>query len=289
MLSKSLIKANQVILKEEDTRVIDSNNLVAERMKKIYSRLPKGAETGGFQSGLNAAQVETIPAEEGLLEGASLVEGAAPGDFSAAGVVQEPVYIGPSPEELIAEAQAQIEEMRAKAEQELESMREYTVEEWRQQGFREGQKQAVVELEKEKAILKQQTAKLEAEYQEKIDKLEPEFVEVLTGIYEQIFKVELAEYKPVLLHAISNSIRNIEGGRDFIVHVSKGDYEEVSKAKQEIFAGLGTTSASLEIIEDMTLGPNECMIETSNGIYDCGIGSQLAELTRRLRLLSYER
>ncbi|MBQ9990639.1 MAG: hypothetical protein IJP31_06835 [Lachnospiraceae bacterium] len=288
-MSRGLIKANQVILKEEEIRVIDSNSLVAEKMEKIHSRLLQGSEAGGFQSGLNAAQVETILNEEGLPEGEAYSEGFVPMDPSAMTQIQEPVYTGPSPEELIAEAESQIEEMKLEARQELESMREYTMEEWRQQGFREGQKQAVEELEKEKAVLKQQAAKLEAEYQEKINRLEPEFIEVLTGIYEQIFKVELKDYKPILVHAITNSIRNIEGGKDFIVHVSKGDYPEVSKAKQDIFAGLATTSASLEIIEDMTLGPNECMIETSNGIYDCGIGSQLEELTRRLRLLSYER
>ena len=100
--------------------------------------------------------------------------------------------------------------------------------------------------------------------------------------------MDLAGYKPVLLNAISNTIRNIEGGRDFIVHVSKADYEAVSAAKDELFAGLATL-ASIEIVEDITLGANQCMIETSNGIYDCSIGSQVEELGRKLRLLSYEK
>lgn len=34
----------------------------------------------------------------------------------------------------------------------------------------------------------------------------------------------------------------------------------------------------MDIIEDMTLAKNECMIETDNGIFDCGLGTELSEL-----------
>ncbi|MDY5701009.1 MAG: FliH/SctL family protein [Lachnospiraceae bacterium] len=280
MLSKCLIKANQVILKENDPVVVDTNELVARKMKKIYSQL-SDKEAGGFQTGLNVAQVEAIPVEE-RQEEAPLQEENIP-------VMEAPVYSGPSPEELIAQAEMQIEAMQKEAQEQLEAMREYTLQEWREKGYKEGQMQAVEELKKEKQALQNKAAQLEAEYQDKITQLEPEFIEVLTGIYEEIFKVDLAGYKPVLLNAISNTIRNIEGGRDFIVHVSKADYEAVSAAKDELFAGLATALASIEIVEDITLGANQCMIETSNGIYDCSIGSQVEELGRKLRLLSYEK
>lgn len=281
MLSKGLIKANQVMLTESDLRIIDSNQLIAEKLEKIRPGMSAGTEAEGFQTGLNAPQVEVVFAQEGE-EGSPLTS-----DIAAE--AQEPAYTGPSPEELIAEAEVQIEEMKQKAREEIEAMREYTLEEWRQQGYNEGQKQAVEELEREKTVLKAKAAQLEEDYQEKISQLEPAFIETITGIYEQIFKVDLADYKPVLLHAISNSIRNIEGGRDFIVHVSRDDYDAVMAAKAELTAGLASSSASMEIVEDMTLGPNQCMIETSNGIFDCSIGSQLEELGRRLRLLSYEK
>lgn len=282
MLSRNLIKANQVVLKENDIRVIDTNELVAEKIKNLHNQAGEESASGGFCSGLNVDKVEAVLPLEGEAEGEFLP------DEEAAMIHQEPVYTGPTPEELIARAEAEIEEMKQTAEEQLESMKEYTMEEWRRNGYHEGQKKAIEELEKEKAALKQKEAMLEKEYQDRISQLEPAFIETLTGIYEQIFLVDLADYKPVLLHAISNCIRNIEGGRDFIIHVSKANYEAVSKAKDELFAGIATTSATLEIVEDITLGTNQCMIETTNGIYDCSIGSQLEELGKRLRLLSYE-
>ena len=48
-------------------------------------------------------------------------------------------------------------------------------------------------------------------------------------------------------------------------------------------------SSSIEIVEDNTLSKNECLIETENGVFDCGLGTQLAELKQKLMLLSYEK
>ena len=48
-------------------------------------------------------------------------------------------------------------------------------------------------------------------------------------------------------------------------------------------------NATMEIIEDVSLHKNECLIETEGGIFDCGLGTQLSELTRKLKLLSYEK
>ena len=46
---------------------------------------------------------------------------------------------------------------------------------------------------------------------------------------------------------------------------------------------------AVEVVEDATLGKNDCLIETENGIFDCGLGTQLAELRQKLKLLSYEK
>ena len=37
------------------------------------------------------------------------------------------------------------------------------------------------------------------------------------------------------------------------------------------------------------LKENECVIETNAGVFDCSLGVELEELSRKLRLLSFER
>ena len=280
MWSKSLIKANQVILKENDPLVVDSNELIAKKIEQVFpGLLASPLPTDGFRSGLNAPQIQLD--EDGEVPGE--VE-----ELLGFEISQQPVFTGPTPEELIAEAKAEIEEIRKEAEKGISFLKKRSMEEGRKQGYEEGKHQAMQELEIQKNALKEKEALLEQQFQSRIDQLEPLFIETLTGIYEQIFQLELASYKPILMHAISTTIRHIEGSRDFLVHVSRKDYQEVVENKKQLLKSIASQTVTLEIIEDITLKENQCMIETSTGIYDCGIGTQLEELTKRLRLLSYE-
>jgi flagellar assembly protein FliH len=58
--------------------------------------------------------------------------------------------------------------------------------------------------------------------------------------------------------------------------------------KQEVLYKCVTESAKLEVVEDITLSQNECLIETESGIYDCSVGTELQELKKQLLLLCYQ-
>ena len=277
MLSKNLIKANQFVLKEKDPVVVDTNELIAKKLATVFPAFKESAPVG-FQSGLNAPEIDPLFVDMGQDE------------YTDEMGMTEPkeVYTGPSPEELIAEAQAEIDEMRKEAEKNISFLKKRSMEEGRQAGYEEGRMQAMAELDAAKKELEMQAIAMEQEYQKLIDELEPKFIETLTGIYEEIFKVDLKDYKGILMHVIGNTIRNTEGSKEFLVHVSKADYEKVLEQKERLMEELPSKSVAVEFIQDATLRENECMIETGSGIYDCGVGLQLEELTRKLRLLSYE-
>ena len=278
MLSKNLIKANQFVLKEKDPVVVDTNELVAKKLATVFPAFKESVPVG-FQSGLNAPEIDPLFVDMGMDEYAD-----------AEGMVEpeEPVYTGPSPEELIAEAQAEIDEMRKEAEKNISFLKKRSMEEGRQAGYEEGKKQAMAELDAAKKELEMQAMAMEQEYQKLIDELEPKFIQTLTGIYEEIFHVDLKGYKGILMHAIGNTIRQIEGSKDFLIHVNRNDYEVLLEQKEVLLKGLPTQGVSIELVSDATLHENECVIEANSGIYDCSLGVQLEELTRKLRLLSYE-
>ena len=48
-------------------------------------------------------------------------------------------------------------------------------------------------------------------------------------------------------------------------------------------------NCNVEVVEDLTLAKNECLIETDSGIYDCGLGTQLEEVKKKLMLLAFQR
>lgn len=289
---RTLYKAGWVKVDGEEKCVIDSNSLVAERIEEWEnlrranaSALPSFDEEEGeggeeFISGIAGEEIEAL-FDDG--EGASNVIKA--GDVA-----------GPSLEEIEEQAQAIIEEAKAEAGRILEearsqsmSMRADAVEEGNRQGFDEGYQRGMAEVDGLKQELAERRRALEAEYDEMLENLEPRFIETITDVYSHIFGVDLMDNRDILVHLIDSTLRKVESSRTFIVHVSADDYPHVNMQKQTLMEGAVAGRGLIEIIEDIALSKGDCLIETDGGIFDCGVGTQLEELTKKLQVLSYEK
>ncbi len=282
-MSSNVLKVQYTYVKQDEKRVIDTNELLAKRVEEYLLQEKAAAEAQeevaeeGFVGGLNVAHLGVLSEEE--------IEA----DEYNENIVEEETPVIPTPEELMQKAMDDIAIIKREASQQLDEERRRVLEEAREKGYAEGKLRAEQEyLEKEK-IMRQQMLEMEHEYQSLIDSLEPRFIDTLTGIYEQIFHVELSKYRDVLIHLISSTIRKIEGCKEFTVHVSAEDYPYVSMQKKQLQESVGVPGCSIEIVEDLNLERNECQIETSTGIFDCGLGTELEELSGKLKLLSYER
>lgn len=256
----------------------------------------------GFTQGISAVEVSQL-----IRDGEWNVVGE---DQGSGEMMMQPEENFPPPqpsqmqEELIAEAQAQIEQMREEAIAEIEQTKIQILEEARSQGYQEGFEQGqndgfaqghqdglnsiAQEREQAQAEAEQMMAAMEDEYQRRIKELEPIFIDTLTGIYEHIFHVSLKNSRELIVYLIQNTMRNIETGSTYLIHVSKEDYPFASMQKRELIKGTNIALDNVELLEDVTLGKNECMIETGNGVFDCSLGTQLEALNEELRLLSYE-
>lgn len=292
MSRNGVLKSGWVTMNPNDARVIDTNALAESKLrelaKKLAAETSENAEfTDGFSQGIDAVQV------------AELV-----GDAITEGEMEEPEEASLAQEELLEQARAEIEEMKQQAKAEMEAARKKALEEGKQQGYQAGLEQGKkegfqqghqeglnsVKTEREKMLqeIAVKMEQIEQEYQKKMLTLEPKLMNTLTQIYEHIFQVSLKNSKDLVVHLISNTLRNAEGGGGYLVHVSKEDYPFVSMQKKELIKGTNIQPETVDIIEDATLSKSECMIETENGVFDCSLGTQLEALNEELCLLSYE-
>ncbi len=298
LLSSNLYKMGGASLPDTQKRVIDTNDLVAKRIEELAAKMSRPENAGfvvgeegvadesGFSAGLCAERVEGLLSEED-----------AEGQNNVLKAQQEPavdlVKVREEAEQILArakeEASAQQEIFMQEARDRIAAERTQALEQAKEQGYAEGFQKAQGELAKKEQALAAREKAMEEEYDRLLLGLETEMVDALTGIYEQLFQVELSSYRGILLNILTAALRKIEGGRDFLVHVSPEDYPYVSMEKKQLVAALASPTATLELVEDITLKKNECMIETDSGIIDCGLGTQLAELSRKLKLLSYEK
>jgi len=284
-LYRNLYKSGWVVMNQDDARVIDNNALVEEKMNAssraaVQSEMPiePAADEDGFKSGLEAESIDALFASEdsGFLKNEELEK-----------EKEELLLEIEATKVELSELRMQADGMLEEAKAEIGNMQMKAYEEAKNQGYQEGERLGRLESDAAKKEYEDKKKELVTYYEKKVKELEPEFIETLTGIYEHIFKVDLSSYKELIFHLFENAIQKTDGSSSLLLHVSKADYESVAEKKEYLKSQVG--NASVEVIEDITLSELQCYIETDNGIYDCGLDTQLEELARKLKLLSYER
>lgn len=280
-MSRNLVKQMFTSVSAEEKRVIDMNALVEQRLAELAEK----RQSGGFVAGLNAEQIEILPggeeAEETETDPAVILARA----NEEAGQILEQAAIDAQAK--LADAQVEAMRIKKEAQAQAEVEKGQVLEQANRQGYEEGYARAQAQAEAIRQEYAEKERQLEEYYQQQIDELEPRFVDTITDVYEHIFGVELSGQREILAHLISNTIRKIEGGHSFIIHVSKEDYPFVSMQKKQLLAGAAAGNSTVEVVEDLAMGPNDCTIETDGGIFDCGLGTQLSELRQKLKLLAY--
>ena len=290
---------------DEDKRVIDSNALMADRLKNLSEMMQSSAMSEpsfgeDFAAGLDSVAVERLLEDgesesdgfsEGLFgtEEAALTEGSgnvikAPRRPEAP--VMPPIDFEAEKEKVLAEARAEADEIINAANNEADSIMENAKAMGYDQGYAQGTEAANAEYTEKFNQLKQLEDELNAKYDQLVDEIEPNMVAVISDVFEHVLHVKYWDDKEIIYHLIRDAIHNVDGNQNFIIHVSKDDFGYVSMQKKDLLSGISSADTA-EIIEDLTLGKNECFIETGGGIFDCSLETQLSGLKRELKLLSY--
>ena len=290
-MSSGLIKANYYNNTGKDgKRIIDSNPAVSDRLQFLSEILDTKLDytdelEGGFSEGLNVEQIDA------LFEDSEGAEGEQQQVDMVPTVTQEDIdnLLNEANEEaqrIIAEANNRANAIIEDANVQAEAIKNDAFEAGRAEGTEAGYQEGLAQVQEMEKDLNERIRLNQEEYENAITELEPRFVEVLTDIYSHIFRVDLSDKTELVLHLLHDTIRNIDNGQNYFVHVSSEDYEYVKDNRDELKKGLASTCI-VEVIEDMSLGKSECFIEAEGGIFYCSLDTQLINLKKELSLLSF--
>ena len=182
------------------------------------------------------------------------------------------------------EAEEECKRMIADSAKRTETERANVLNDAKRSGYEEGRQQALQETEALRQELLQKISDQEADYEKKLETLEPDIVELIIGIVHNLTGVLLDERRDIILHIIRHSMLGIENSSSFIVRVSREDFDFLISRKQELMNEL--QGNKIEIIVDPLLTRSQCTIETDTRIIDCSLDVQLKNLTSDLRMLS---
>lgn len=266
----NLYKQRYVVTDGNNTRIINSNALVEEKIGELARQAQmqkQQPDEDGFVAGINMEAVEVIPKEETV----SMEE-----------VLEQKAV---EAKEIIENANSQAEAVVASANEQAEAIRQQAQEEGFQQGLLEGRQQAQEEAEELRRQIADEKKAMQEAYQQQLEELEPKLVDVIADVFEQVFHVQFDDKKEILIYLIQNTILGIEDAKEFQIKVGVEDFTYLEKHKNEIQEKVGQ-SVNIEIMADAGMTDGQCVIETDAGVFDCGRDVQLENLIKALRSLS---
>lgn len=306
-LSDNLLKSSWIVSKpDEEKRLIDSNELALKKIEEERRRLEnlranlKPTSPDAFSEGLQVEQVDALFGEEndsGLTDG-NVIESVAIQDGMEPVITDQtapeylappqPVYDGPSPEELIEGAKQEIQSMKATAEAELRKKEKEVMHQAETAGYVEGKKRAESEYQVKMQALQSTEQELIANYEQKLKEMEVELVAELSDIYSHVLGASMKDYGPTILHVLDTAIHESDDVKSFMIHVSKEEVGFVKNNIDSLRIGL-SAQTELEIIEDVTISEGDAYIETDGEIFDCSIDTQLSNLAKQIKALAYQK
>ncbi|MBQ8519038.1 MAG: hypothetical protein IJ455_05520 [Agathobacter sp.] len=272
----NLLKQQYVINLGSETRIINGD----DRYK------PEGVKSslGGaiLPEGITGS---SIPTSEEIIDG------------FLAGLEVEEVQVVPeiTPEEILEQARAEADGILVAARLEAEKMTddakmqaELLFEQKKQQGYQEGVSKLQDEVLEHRAKLQEEFDEkkqiLQAEYEAKLDTLEADMVDVMVRVFHKVFNVQFDNKKQILLHLIKDTLLGIDAGKNFIIRVAEGNYKFIESHVTDIKEKIGN-DVSIDVVNDMNLEENDCIIETPTGVYNCGIDMVLSNLEKDIKSL----
>uniref|UniRef100_UPI004055AE25 FliH/SctL family protein n=1 Tax=Agathobacter sp. TaxID=2021311 RepID=UPI004055AE25 len=265
----NVFKQRYVLNITSEKRVIDSDSYFQTNYKA--------------QQGASFAQAETVP------------------DGFRAGIPMEVVEIQPeiTPEELLEEARLEASQIIDEAKSHAKSLKyealqeaQKAYEEQKKAGFAEGHAEAAARAETELNALKNQlyaeieekSNRLDAEYDEKLKAMESEVIDAIIMVFNKVFHIQFDNKKEILLYLVNDVLMNVDTGKEFRIRVSSENRKYLEEHIPEIKEKIGN-DISIEVINDMGLTEEGCIIETDGGIFNCGIDMQLSNLEKDIRSL----
>ncbi|MDR0403265.1 MAG: flagellar assembly protein FliH [Treponema sp.] len=184
-------------------------------------------------------------------------------------------------ERITAEAQAKAKQIETDSLAAFETERRDAEERGRlagrEAGFTEGKAEAERLVQRTQTILERaQDKRVEI-----LTETEQQIIDLVLLISRKVIKIISENQRNVVISNVVQALRKVKGRGNIIIKVNMIDVKLTTEHTRE-FIQLVEGVKSLQVIEDSTVDPGGCVIETDFGEIDGRISSQLAELESRI-------
>ena len=188
-------------------------------------------------------------------------------------------------EQIIADARAKGYEVESEIRQTIEAERRTAIDEGRESGKNEGFADGKAEVDR--LIERTQTVLERAQDKraEILSETEQQIIDLVLLITRKVIKVISENQRDVIINTVRESLKKVKSKGDIIIRVNLADLQLATEHK-EYFIRMVENAKSLQIVEDSSVDPGGCIIETDFGEIDARIASQLSELETKILEIS---
>jgi flagellar assembly protein FliH len=184
-------------------------------------------------------------------------------------------------EKIVTEARARAKQIEADSLTAFETERRDAEERGRlagrEAGFAEGKAEVERLVQRAQVILERaQDKRVEI-----LTETEQQIIDLVLLISRKVIKVISDNQRNVVISNVVQALRKVKGRGNIIIKVNMIDVKLSTEHTKE-FIQLVEGVKSLQIVEDSTVDPGGCIIETDFGEIDARISSQLAELESKI-------
>ncbi|MDR1176289.1 MAG: flagellar assembly protein FliH [Treponema sp.] len=188
-------------------------------------------------------------------------------------------------EEIIAAANRKAKEVEDASRQSFEAERKEAEERGRIAGRDAGFVEGRAEVER---LVQRTQVVLERAQNQRADILagcEQEIIDLVLLISRKVIKVISENQRNVIISNVVQALRKVKGRGNIIIRVNMMDVKLTTEHIKD-FIQLLEGSKSIQVVEDSSIDPGGCIIETDFGEIDARILSQLAELESKILEIS---
>ena len=274
----NLYKRNNVVSQKE--RIIDYNDIIKSKIGVLIELAVKDkVSTDGFISGLHAEVVEPLHGrgiDALTTDNENPQQQITKADLEASAAQAE---------SLIGKANIESDNILYEAHNKADIIKKEAYSEGKEKGLEDAR------IEIDHQILKCQTEheqtklELQQQYDDMRSKMEPELVSVITDVFKKVINIISDNNEEIILDLVNSVMHNTEVSREFVIKVSPDDYKFLVNNQGKIYCAM-SKEVQIEIVEDLSMTKNQCVIESDVGVYDCSLDIQLSNLIKDIKLLS---
>jgi flagellar assembly protein FliH len=189
------------------------------------------------------------------------------------------------PEKILEEARQNAARIEADSKENTDARLKEALEEARTKGREEGYAEGKAEVERlvtRTQLVLERAQNLRAEV---LAETEQQIIDLALLITRKVVKAISESQRTVVLQNVSQALKKIKARGTILIRVNMADLR-LTTEHSKTFIQMMEGAKSVQIVEDSTVDPGGCIIETDFGEVDARISSQLAELEAKILELS---